>query len=593
MNEPGRFGPRLEPGGGVTFRLWAPAARGVELILGNARTAMAAVADGWFELTAPEARPGDFYRFRIDDEIDVPDPASAFQPQDAHGPSEVIDHDYAWQTSNWRGRPWHEAVVLELHVGCFTPAGSFRGVIGRLDDLVRAGITAIELMPVADFPGRWNWGYDGVLIYAPDSSYGRPAELKALIDAAHQRGLMVLLDVVYNHFGPDGNYLARYAPGFFSAAHDTPWGAAIDYRVPQVRAFAIGNALHWLSCYRFDGLRLDAVHAIVEPGEPSLLEDLSSAVGAFAAASGRKIHLVLENDDNCASLLDPLTDPPAGKYRAQWNDDYHHAWHVLLSGETGGYYGDYQPPGPLLAKVLSSGFGYQGEQSGYRNNARRGESSKHLPNTAFVNFLQNHDQIGNRARGERLTALAPARALEAALAVTLLAPMPPLLFMGEEWGANEPFPFFCDFGGELAEAVRRGRRTEFAAAYANLSARDPPPDALAESTFRAAMLDWTARKLPPHRDRLNLVTRLLTARHAHLSPRLAGGQQLNAHAEWDNGLLTARWLLGDGSTLILAANLTGDDRPRPSAALTGRSIWGGDMGARLPPWSVFWLLGGA
>ena len=260
-----RFGPELNETG-VTFRLWAPAAKRVDLVLDRAHP-MQAQADGWYELAVPGARAGTLYKFRIDDDIDVPDPASHFQPEDVSGPSEVIDHDqYRWQTQDWRGRPWEDAAFLELHVGAFTPGGSFRSAIEKLDHVRDTGLTAIELMPVADFSGRRNWGYDGVLLYAPDSAYGRPDDLKALIDEAHRRGLMVFLDVVYNHFGPEGNYLSRYAPGFFTAAQ-TPWGSAIDYRVPQVRAFAIENALHWLRHYRFDGLRLDAVHAIVQPGE--------------------------------------------------------------------------------------------------------------------------------------------------------------------------------------------------------------------------------------------------------------------------------------------------------------------------------------
>jgi 1,4-alpha-glucan branching enzyme/maltooligosyltrehalose trehalohydrolase len=304
-----------------------------------------------------------------------------------------------------------------------------------------------------------------VLPYAPDGAYGKPDDLKALVDEAHLRGLMVFLDVVYNHFGPEGNYLGRTAPEFFTDTN-TPWGAAIDYRVPHVRAFAVGNALHWLEHYRFDGLRLDAVHAIVEPGAREMLQELSRAVGAFADASGRLIHLVLENDDNAAGLLDPVADPPQGRYRAQWNDDYHHAWHVLLTGEDAGYYRDYaDDPKRHLARALGGGFAYQGEASPHRGGKPRGEPSGALSPLAFVNFLQNHDQIGNRPLGERLTIQADARAVDAALAVTLLAPMPPLLFMGEEWGSQRPFPFFCDFHSDLAEAVRNGRRAEFKQAY--------------------------------------------------------------------------------------------------------------------------------
>jgi maltooligosyltrehalose trehalohydrolase len=336
-----RFGPRLEASGGTTFRLWAPAAHKVELLTRSETRLMQAQDNGWFALHDPAAGPGAHYQFRIDHEIDVPDPASAYQPQDALGPSEVIDHSYDWQNSDWKGRPWHEAVLLELHVGGLTPAGTFRAVIDHLDELAATGITAIELMPVGDFAGRRNWGYDGVLWFAPDSAYGRPEDLRALVDAAHGRGLMVLLDVVYNHFGPEGNFLPRYAPPFFTADQRTPWGDAIDYRVPDVRAFAVENALHWLDRYRFDGLRLDAVHALTEPGEPNILQELSCAIGEFAAATGRHVHLVLENDDNNAALLDPVAEVPRGKYCAQWNDDYHHAWHVLLTGESAGYYRDY------------------------------------------------------------------------------------------------------------------------------------------------------------------------------------------------------------------------------------------------------------
>jgi len=592
MKDAAQFGPRLSADG-VTFRLWAPAAARVDLMLdGSHVRPMPRDAGGWYALTVPDAAAGTLYRFRIDGELAVPDPASAFQPRDVHGPSEVIAHAFDWQAEGWRGRPWHEAVILELHVGSFTPAGTFLSAIDRLDHVADCGFTAIELMPLADFSGARNWGYDGVLPFAPDSAYGRPEHLKALVDGAHARGLMVFLDVVYNHFGPEGNYLGRYAPAFFTAAH-TPWGSAIDYRVPQVRAFAIENALYWLRHYRFDGLRLDAVHAIVEPGEPSVLLEISRAVGALAAESGRIIHLVLENDDNAARLLDPAADPPRGEYRAQWNDDYHHAWHVLLTGETRGYYGDYAADPPAhLARCLASGFAYQGEASPHRKGARRGQPSGHLPPSAFVDFLQNHDQVGNRPLGERLTTLAPAAAIEAALAMTLIAPMPPLMFMGEEWGAIEPFPFFCDFSGDLAEAVRQGRKREFKEAYAELGSAWPDP--LAEKTFRSAVLDWSARDRAPHRGRLDLVRRLLAVRRSEIVPRLAGMSGGHAGAYIDRGILTAQWQMGDGSRLLLTANLTPAAVARPAAiAGAGRPIWGGAAPAELAPWSVHWAIGDA
>ncbi len=573
---------------GVTFRLWAPAARSVDVLIERPHP-MQALADGWFEATIAGAGAGTRYRFVIDRSFEVPDPASAFQPQDVSGPSEVVDHDaYVWRASDWRGRPWSEAAILELHIGTFTPVGSFNSAIDRLDHVAATGLTAIELMPVADFPGRRGWGYDGVLIYAPDSSYGTPDDLKTLIDAAHTRGLMVFLDVVYNHFGPEGNHLARYAPDFFTPAH-TPWGQAIDYRVAQVRAFAIENALHWLDRYRFDGLRLDAVHAIPEPGRSLLLGELSRAAGDLAAASGCLIHLVLENDDNTASLLDPQAEPPHGKFRAQWNDDYHHAWHALLTGEHGGYYQDYAgDPQAHLARTLSSGFAYQGEASAHREGRRRGEASGALPPTAFVNFLQNHDQIGNRPLGDRLDSQVGEAAVTAALAVTLLAPMPPLLFMGEEWGSTRPFPFFCDFHGELADAVRRGRRAEFKSAYAAFG--DDIPDPLAEETFRSAVLDWDTAAAPAGARRLALVQALLTKRRELIAPRLNGAAF--GSARQDGPVLSARWHLGDGAILLLAANLSDAPAPRPSCVRSAQAIWGEAVAATLPPWFVSWSVSG-
>jgi malto-oligosyltrehalose trehalohydrolase len=500
----------------------------------------------------------------------------------------VIDHEsFQWKSNTWRGRPWQEATFVELHIGTFTREGTFRAAIEKIDHLAASGFTAIELMPIADFAGRRNWGYDGVLLYAPDSAYGSPDELRALIDSAHARGLMVFLDVVYNHFGPEGNYLSRYAPQFFAPA-DTPWGSAVNYRIPQVRAFAIENALHWLSRYRFDGLRLDAVHAISEPGEPSVLAELSRAVGEFAASSGRAIHLILENDDNRGTLLDPRTDPPRGKYRAQWNDDYHHAWHVLLTGEQRGYYRDYiSGPARHLARVLASGFAYQGERSEHRGGRTRGEHSGALSPLAFVNFLQNHDQIGNRPVGDRLSAHVDERVLAAALAITLLAPMPPLMFMGEEWGSRKPFPFFCDFTGALAEAVREGRQREFKHAYAEFGAQIPDP--LSEITFSSAVLDWEMIASPQGSRRLGLVRDLLTIRKNALGPLLADAAFANAR--FDPPLLTADWRLGDRKRLMLLANLSHQEAEVSGSIPSGRAIWGPEPGARIAAWAVLWRLG--
>ena len=577
-----QFGPLIDANG-VTFRLWAPAARDVTLMLDRPH-AMERHGD-WFTLHRRDARPGMLYRFKVDGELEIPDPASHFQPDDVHGPSELIDHRYDWQCTGWTGRPWHETVFSEVHVGAFTPQGTFQAAIGKLDHLAATGITALELMPLADFPGRWNWGYDGALLFAPDSTYGRPKDLKALIDAAHARGLMVFLDVVYNHFGPEGNYLHRIAPDFFCDAH-TPWGGAIDYRRPEVRAFAIENALHWLDHYRFDGLRLDAVHAIVAPGEPSILHDLSAAVGRLAADTGRHIHLVLENDDNIATLLAPQEEPSAGRYRAQWNDDYHHAWHVLLTHEKQGYYRDYRAPKEQIERVLADGFAYQGEPSPHRDDKPRGEPSRDLPRAAFVNFLQNHDQIGNRPLGERLSTLAESAPLETALAVLLLQPSPPLLFMGEEWGATEPFPFFCDFEGDLADAVRQGRKREFAEAYAKHG--DEIPDPLAAETYQQAKLDWHALAQPAHGRWLALTRALIEARQTHVAPLLPAITSAGETRRFEH-VLSAHWAAGK-KTLMLLANLSGSVQACPDIPW-GITIWGGTPTAQLAAWSVHAAIG--
>jgi maltooligosyltrehalose trehalohydrolase len=581
-----QFGPRLTKDG-AQFRLWAPGAKRVDVMLQTPH-ALKRGADGWFTADIAGVTAGARYKFRIDDEIDIPDPASQFQPDDVFGPGEVVDHAvYPWRATNWRGRPWQEAVIVETHVGTFTKEGTYRAMIEKLDHVVQTGITALELMPLADFAGSRNWGYDGVLWYAPDSAYGRPEDLKALIDEAHLRGLMVFLDVVYNHFGPEGNYLGRYAPRFFTEAQ-TPWGSAIDYRVREVRVFAIENALHWLRDYRFDGLRLDAVNSIVEPGGLSLLHDLSVAAGRLAAESGRHIHLVLENGDNRASILDAAQDPPQGKYRAQWNDDYHHAWRVLMTGEKQGYYCDYQrSPMSDIARSLSSGFVYQGEVSAFRG-GKRGEPSGNLGPSAFINFLQNHDQVGNRALGDRLEGCASTEAIEAALAVLLVAPGIPMLFMGEEWGSKAPFPFFCDFGGDLANAVRKGRRDEYAWAYAEFG--DEVPDALAPSTRDSAVLDWNERDAPAARKRLALVQELLKIRRREIVPRLSGAAFGEAHAA-GNGLLTANWRMGDGASLWLLANLSDQAISRAPGENRGTLIWGSELGDSVPPWSVLWRIG--
>ncbi len=604
------FGAEIMDDRRVRFRLWAPGARRVELCLegprGQTFLPMEKQADGWLELVTDEAGPGSLYRYRIDGEQLIPDPASRHQPRDVHGPSEVIDPGaFQWRENGWRGRPWEESVFYELHVGTFCAEGTFRGVAKRLDYLADLGVTAIELMPVSDFPGRRNWGYDGVLPFAPDSSYGRPEDLKALIQAAHQRGLMVFLDVVYNHFGPEGNYLGLYAPQFFTERHHTPWGAAINFdgeRSRTVRDFFIHNALYWLNEYRFDGLRLDAVHAIIDESRPDLLIELAEAVHADAGAE-RAVHLVLENDDNAARYLRRRADGKPLWYAAQWNDDFHHAAHLLVTGESDGYYSDYaREPAGALARSLAEGFIYQGEPSTFRDGVTRGEPSGDLPDTAFVDFVQNHDQVGNRALGDRIGSLASPEALRAILSILLLSPSPPLLFMGEEWMSKHPFLFFCDFGDDLAQAVTEGRRREFARfeRCADPDARALIPDPNDAATFLRSKLDWSALDSAVHRDWLRFHRALLALRRREIMPRLHGlSGDHSGHEPIGERGLRAHWILGDGSRLSLIANLGERELVQPGLAgfAAGTALHCQPEGANanlrlgvLPAWSVLWHL---
>lgn len=548
------YGAELLDDGRARFRIWAPAQAQLYLELdGHEAQAMRRQPDGCFELET-ECRAGERYRYRLGDGSAVPDPASRAQAEDVHGYSLVVDpRAYAWQHPQWRGRPWTETVLYELHVGA---CGGFRGVTERLPALAALGVTVVELMPIHDFPGQRNWGYDGVLPYAPDSAYGSPAELKQLVDAAHGLGLSIVLDVVYNHFGPDGNYLHAYAPSFFREDRHTPWGAAIDFRRREVREYFIHNALYWLMEYRFDGLRLDAVHAI---DEPDFLHELATRARA-AVEPGRHVQLVLENERNAAAPLQQ-------DYDAQWNDDAHNALHVLLTGEREGYYANYaERPAAMLARVLAEGFAYQGEPMPAHEGRPRGSRSAHLPPTAFVFFLQNHDQIGNRAFGERLITLADAQALRAAVALQLLCPQIPLLFMGEEWGSRTPFLFFTDHHGELAPKVTQGRRREFAkfAAFADPAQRERIPDPNDPLSFHHSVPDFSEMDCGEHAEWLDLYRRLLALRHAELVPRLAGTRSLGAQALAASGV-HARWRLGDGATLTIAANFGGDALPLDEA----------------------------
>jgi len=535
------FGANVLENGRTRFRLWAPAQEQVSVAIeGRDRIPMRRLTGGWHEGDA-DCGAGIQYRYELGSGVAVPDPASRAQAHDVHGPSLVVDpRAYRWRNPDWKGRPWQDTVLYELHAGVY---GGFAGVQRELKRLAELGITAVELMPINDFPGARNWGYDGVLPFAPDRAYGSPDDLKALIDATHDHGLMIFLDVVYNHFGPDGNYLASYAPEFFRNDVSTPWGPAIDFRKPEVRRFFAENALYWLMEYRFDGLRFDAVHAITEP---DWLDEMAAQVRA-TVEKDRRVHLVLEHDGNIADHL-------RRDFDAQWNDDGHHVVHAMLTGESEGYYADYaEDAARRLARCLAEGFVYQGEPSAHRNGERRGTPSHDLRPTSFVLFLQNHDQIGNRAFGDRLTASVKPQALEAAVALQLLSPQIPLIFMGEEDASPSPFQFFTDHHGDLADAVREGRRKEFAsfAAFSDPARRERIPDPNAAETFERSRPQPDGQRAA---ERRAFYQRLLALRRKHIVPQLNGAKAIGAQPVGPLAVV-ARWRLGDGAILTLASNL--------------------------------------
>jgi maltooligosyltrehalose trehalohydrolase len=466
----------------VHFRVWAPHAKQVSInLMGQSELAIRPPVQmnpnerGYFELMVSGVEPGARYRYVLDGQKERPDPASRFQPEGVHGSSEVIDPQaFQWSDDGWAGIPFHQLIIYELHVGTFTKEGTFQAIIPFLEYLRHdVGITAIELMPVAQFPGRRNWGYDGVYPFAVQASYGGSDGLKTFVNACHQKGIAVVLDVVYNHLGPEGNYLGDFGP-YFTDRYRTPWGCAINYDGPEsdeVRAYFINNALYWVTEFHIDALRLDAIHSIFDFGACHILRELTEAVHAQADRLGRAIHVIAESDLNDARVISPMVEGGYG-LDGQWNDDFHHALHTVLTGERKGYYEDF---GRLdqLATALCEGFVYSGQRSNFRRQ-HHGNSSKSRPLSQFIAFSQNHDQIGNRAQGERLSTVVSHEALKVAAATYLLAPKTPLLFMGEEYGERAPFQYFTDHEDPaLVEAVRKGRRAEFASFAWDSDVPDP------------------------------------------------------------------------------------------------------------------------
>jgi maltooligosyltrehalose trehalohydrolase len=557
---PRSWGPLLLEDGRVQFRLWAPAEDSVAVLAGGNEIAMRPAGGGWHVVETDLARPGDAYCFRLPDGQDIPDPASHAQKMGVEGPSVIVDHaGYGWKTPGWKGRPWEEAVLYELHIGAFTPEGTFRAAIGRLPHLRDVGITAIEIMPVAQFAGKRGWGYDGVLHYAPHAAYGTPDDLKALVDAAHGHGIMVLLDVVYNHFGPVGNTLPRIAPPFFHPERHTPWGAALAFEREPVRRYFIENALHWIIDYRFDGLRLDATEEIEDESERYVLIEMAETIRQ--AVPDRPVHLVVEDLLSRKSLLN-RDDGVVRHYTAGWNDEFHHALHVVATGERQGHYAPFvENTYGLLREAAARGFVHAD-----RSRDRVGPAPQdRLPPQVNVNFLQNHDQIGNRAFGDRLVKLADPALLDVMTALLLLAPPVPLIFMGEEYGEERPFLFFADFSGELARAVRQGRKQE-AEKFGGLKPGqtvDELPDPIAEETLQRSKLDWSRAASPDGRRRLDFVRELIRLRQAHIAPLLATPAAPHIPPAED-GIFAADWRFPEG-TLSVRANLTSQAKSWPAA----------------------------
>jgi len=558
------------------FSVWAPAARRVELVLtAGEGVPMAEGTGGWWSVDVPEAGPGADYAFSVDGGPPLPDPRSPSQPQGVHGPSRVVDHGaFAWTDTGWRGgAPLSAAVFYELHVGTFTPEGTFEAAVERLPHLVDLGITHVELMPVCEFPGERGWGYDGVDLYAPHHAYGGPQGLKRLVDGCHRAGLAVVLDVVYNHLGPDGNHLGAFGP-YFTDRYATPWGQAVNFDgrgSDEVRAFVIDNARMWLRDYHADGLRLDAVHAIFDSSATHILEELGAGVHQLEAPLGRRLFVIAESDLNDPRLVRP---PESGGYGldAAWSDDFHHALHSVLTGERTGYYQDF---GTLahLAAALERVYVYDGRHSPYRGR-RHGRPVTGLSGHRFLGYLQNHDQVGNRAAGERSGALMSLGRLKIGAALVLCAPFVPMLFAGEEWAASTPFCYFTDHQDpDLGRAVSQGRRREFAAFGWDPEAVPDPQD---PETFARSQLDWAELDKQPHDSVLDWHRRLIDLRRR--TPALADGRLEAVRTRRDEA---GDWFVLDRGGVAVAVNLSAVIQRIPLPEAAAQVLLASDEGAGL------------
>ena len=541
---------------GIVFRVWAPACRTVDVIVDGRRPlAMTRQPDGTFEVTTPGLAAGARYQYRLDGDRHRPDPASRYQPDGVHGPSVAVDPgSFTWTDEGFRGRKLADYVLYELHVGTFTRTGTFEAAIPHLPQLVELGVTAVELMPVAEFPGSRNWGYDGVHLFAPQSTYGGPRGLRRLVDACHAQGLSVVLDVVYNHLGPEGNYLGDFGP-YFTDRYQTPWGGAIDFDGPEsagVRRHFIENARAWVRDFHIDGLRLDAIHSIFDASPRHILSELAEAARQEARSLDRPLHIMAESHDNDRRVVLPEKEGGLG-LDGVWSDDFHHALHVRLTRERGGYYCDFTDPS-RLPRALAEGFAFQGEPSEYFGR-KRGTPSRDLPGERFVICVQNHDQVGNRAQGDRLSAVVSFEAVKLAAALLLAAPAIPLLFMGEEYGETAPFQFFTSFiDRELAEAVRTGRAAEFKRFAWEGSVPDPGDPA----TFVRSRLSHQLANAPRHRELLQYYRQWLELRRSHPALGARGKERSGAELDAAGAVLTVLREAASGPGVRLVANLTAD-----------------------------------